>query len=187
MKRFVPLAATLAILAAAPAFAAETTTTPSTGTGTTTEPVPPPAPSATTPSTTEPGTGTTTAPDSTGAAPTTPDMTTTTPGATTTPDTTTGSTMGSTPTTLSMTQEQAEAWVDKPIYSADDKNVGEVAEIARSADGEVTELRADVGGFLGLGETRVRLTPEQFQLGADRIDLKLTSEQINSLPKIETP
>ena len=53
-----------------------------------------------------------------------------------------------------LTDEEAKAWVDKVVYSSDDKNLGEVADFKRDAAGHVTELHADIGGFLGLGETR---------------------------------
>ena len=87
-------------------------------------------------------------------------------------------------TSMTMTPAEAAAWVDKKVYSSDGKNVGEVAQIARDSSGKITELHADVGGFLGLGETRVRLTPAQFKIGADRIDLLVTAEQVKALPKI---
>lgn len=83
-----------------------------------------------------------------------------------------------------LTDEQANAWVDKTIYSSDDKNVGEVAELRRDSSGKVTELHADIGGFLGLGETRVKLEPGQFTFGDDRVTLNVTAEQVKNLPKI---
>jgi hypothetical protein len=86
---------------------------------------------------------------------------------------------------LTLNDAEANKWLNKTVYSSDDKNVGEVAQIARDAGGKVTELHADIGGFLGLGETRVRVMPEQFKLMGDRVVLNLTSEQAKSLPKIE--
>ena len=44
------------------------------------------------------------------------------------------------------------------MYSSDDKEIGRVAEIRRDGDNNIIELRADIGGFLGFGETRVSLT-----------------------------
>ena len=86
---------------------------------------------------------------------------------------------------VTMTDEQAKAWIDKTVYSSDDKNVGEVAELRRDSSGKVTEMHADVGGFLGLGETRVSLTPTQFKFGDDRVVLNMTSDQVKALPKME--
>jgi len=119
---------------------------------------------------------TTTTPAPTPTAPTTPMVTT--PSVTTTAP---GEQAGA---TMNMTDQQAQAWVNKAVYSSDGKNVGEVGAIQRDSTGKVTELHADIGGFLGLGETRVRVMPTQFKLSDDRIILNMTSEQAKALPKI---
>lgn len=85
-----------------------------------------------------------------------------------------------------LTEDQATALIGATVVSSDDSNVGDVAAIQRSADGKVTELHADIGGFLGIGQTRVRVMPSEFTVAADnRILLKLTAEQAKELPKIE--
>lgn len=84
-----------------------------------------------------------------------------------------------------MTDTQAKAWIDKAVYSSDDKNVGDVAAIQRDASGTVTSLQADIGGFLGIGSSRVKVMPSQFTLSDDRVVLNLTSEQVKQLPKVE--
>jgi hypothetical protein len=86
---------------------------------------------------------------------------------------------------ISMTEDQAKEWVDKVIYSSDGKNIGEVAEFKRSSDNKVSELQADIGGFLGMGETRVKLMPSEFKLQGDRVVLNITEEQAKALPKAE--
>ncbi len=86
---------------------------------------------------------------------------------------------------VTMTEDQAKEWVDKAVYSSDGKEIGEVAEFKRAADNKVTELHADLGGFLGMGETRVKLTPSEFKLQGDRVVLNITEEQAKALPKIE--
>lgn len=85
---------------------------------------------------------------------------------------------------VTLTDEQAKAWVDKPVYSSDNKNLGEVAAVARASSGEVSEIHADIGGFLGLGETRVRVMPSEFSLGEDKIVLNITADQAKELPTI---
>jgi hypothetical protein len=85
---------------------------------------------------------------------------------------------------LSLTSQEAEAWIGKPVYSSDGKKLGEVAAFQRSSDNKVTEMHADIGGFLGLGEHRIRLMPTQITLQSDRVVLDLTSEQAKQLPKI---
>lgn len=85
---------------------------------------------------------------------------------------------------ITLTDEQAKAWVDKPIYSSDNKNLGEVAAVARGSSGEISEIHADIGGFLGLGETRVRVMPSEFSLGEDKVVLNLTADEAKKLPTL---
>jgi hypothetical protein len=87
---------------------------------------------------------------------------------------------------VTLTEAQAKSWVDKPIYSSDNKNIGEVVAFKRGADNVVTELHADIGGMMGMGETRVKLTPAQFKLQGDRVVLNMTQEQAENLPKVES-
>jgi hypothetical protein len=63
--------------------------------------------------------------------------------------------------------------------------LGDVAAFARGTDNSVTEMHLDIGGFLGFGETRVKLTPAQFKLQDDRVVLGLTAEQAKDLPKVQ--
>lgn len=86
---------------------------------------------------------------------------------------------------LKLTADQAKAWVDKKVYSSDDKNIGEVAAFARGTDNTVTEMHIDIGGFLGMGETRVKLMPAQFTLQGERAVLNVTAEQAKGLPKVQ--
>ncbi len=85
---------------------------------------------------------------------------------------------------LSLTSKEAEAWIGKPVYSSDGRNIGEVAAFQRSADNTVSEMHADIGGFLGLGEYRIRLMPAQIKLQGDRVVLNLTAAQAKELRKI---
>lgn len=94
------------------------------------------------------------------------------------------STSASKPSSPMLTDEQAKAWINKVVYSSDDKNLGEVAAFQRDTAGNVTEMHADIGGFLGLGETRVRLMPSEFKFVNDRVVLNVTAEQAKTLPKI---
>jgi hypothetical protein len=104
--------------------------------------------------------------------------TTTTPA---TPSVTPPSTMGDIKT---LSEDQAKAWIDKPVYSMDGKNVGEVATLVRDSSGKVTGLHADIGGFLGMGETRVRVMPDKFMHGTDRVNLSLSQEELKAMPKV---
>ena len=89
------------------------------------------------------------------------------------------------PNTLSLSDAEVKTWIDKAVYSSDDKKIGEVAAFARDGSGKVTEMHADIGGFLGIGETRVRLMPAQFKMGTDRVVLMVTADQAKTLPTIK--
>jgi len=87
---------------------------------------------------------------------------------------------------ISLTEQEVLKWLDKPVYSSDGKKIGEVAAFQRdAATNKVIGMHADIGGFLGIGQTRVKLTPAQFKLQGDRVVLDLTSAQTNDLPKAQ--
>ena len=102
----------------------------------------------------------------------------TSPPATVTPRATTAS-------PVHLTDEQAKVWIGKAVYSSDGKNIGDVAELTRDPSGDVTALIANVGGFLGIGQTHLRIVPAQFSIGAARIVLRLTADQVKSMPRTE--
>ncbi len=101
------------------------------------------------------------------------------------PSSTTVATSAAQPMATKLTSEQATAWKDKPVYSSDNKKIGEVKSFERAADGAIIDLLADIGGFIGIGETRIRLTPPQFSLLTDRVVLTLTADQAKALPKVQ--
>jgi PRC-barrel domain len=86
---------------------------------------------------------------------------------------------------ITLTEEQAKTWIDKRVFSSDGKEIGEVAAFKRAADNTVLEMHADIGGLLGMGETRVSVTPAQFKLQNDRVVLTLTEQQAKALPKVK--
>jgi PRC-barrel domain len=88
-------------------------------------------------------------------------------------------------TGISLTEREALTWIDKPVYSSDGKQIGKVAAFQRGPDNKVIGMRADIGGFLGFGESRVNITPEQFKLQSDRVVLSLTTAEANDLPKVQ--
>lgn len=83
-----------------------------------------------------------------------------------------------------MSDDEAKDWVNKTVYSSDGKNLGEVAEVLRDNSGHVTEMHADIGGFLGLGETRVKIMPSQFKLASDRVILNIAGDEAKTLPTL---
>ncbi len=88
------------------------------------------------------------------------------------------------PAALMLTADQAKTWIGKPVYSSDNTKIGEVAAFARGTDNTVNEMHADIGGFLGMGETRIKLMPAQFKLQDDRVVLNQTAAQAKLLPTV---
>lgn len=88
-------------------------------------------------------------------------------------------------TARTMTEDEAKAWINKSVYTSDNKDVGTIAAIQRDVGGKVTEVHADVGGFLGLGAQRVLLTPAQVRFAGDRVVADMTADQIKNLPKVD--
>ena len=86
---------------------------------------------------------------------------------------------------MTLTEDQAKNWIGKSVYSADNKNLGSVGEIKRDAAGKVTDLTANIGGFLGLGQSHVRVLPSQFKMDGEKIVLTLPADQAKSLPVVD--
>lgn len=74
----------------------------------------------------------------------------------------------------------SDAWIGRAVYSADNKHLGEVSGTA----GDM--IYVDMGGFLGIGETRVELDNDSVaEVKNDRIHIKLTEAEAKSLPPVD--
>lgn len=78
------------------------------------------------------------------------------------------------------------------IYDPADAKIAEIADVVIGSDDKVTGIVTDVGGFLGLGEHRVSLSPDQVAIykNADddiRAYVSLTKDELKALPKYEAP
>jgi hypothetical protein len=74
------------------------------------------------------------------------------------------------------------AQVGMPVYSSDDKALGQVAEVVKGPDGKVQSIQVDIGRILGLGTKVVTVTPDKFEQLAG-IKLRLSDAEIRSLPE----
>src|SRR5262249_56184562 len=54
------------------------------------------------------------------------------------------------------------AQVGMPVYSSDDKALGQVAEVVKGPDGKVQSIQVDIAPILGLASHSVPLTPPKF-------------------------
>jgi hypothetical protein len=73
-----------------------------------------------------------------------------------------------------------------PVYSADDKNVGQVVEVTRGPDGKVESIQVAVGRWLGIGDRVVTITAADFDQLADRIRLRLAGEEMRTMPEAKS-
>jgi hypothetical protein len=74
------------------------------------------------------------------------------------------------------------ARVGMPVYSSDDKVLGQVAQVVRGPDGKVQSIQVDIGRLLGLGTKVVTISPDKFEQLAG-IKLRLSDAEIRSLPE----
>lgn len=77
------------------------------------------------------------------------------------------------------------------VYDANDERIGDVGELLLTADGQVTDVIVDVGGFLGIGAKPVSLGMGEVDVlrqdgGSDvRVYLSRTREELEALPTYE--
>ncbi len=70
-----------------------------------------------------------------------------------------------------------------PVFSADDKNLGQVVEVVKGPDGKVQAVQIQVGRFLGIGDKVVVIDANKIQQLADRLKLRLDSDEVRALPQ----
>ncbi|MBU2485818.1 MAG: PRC-barrel domain-containing protein [Alphaproteobacteria bacterium] len=67
-----------------------------------------------------------------------------------------------------MTDElSADNLMGRTVYSANDENIGEVSDVLLTSDNAVEGFVLDVGGFLGMGEKQVAISPENLEIMAN--------------------
>jgi sporulation protein YlmC with PRC-barrel domain len=89
--------------------------------------------------------------------------------------------------TLTVTEDAVKEWIGRPVYSSEGTKLGGIAALQRDPDNTVTELQADIGGFLGFGETRVRIPSDNIKEATDdSVVLTLTEAEAKSLPAVDT-
>lgn len=99
-------------------------------------------------------------------------------------DSKSGASATETSASLMLSEQEGKSWITKPVYSNDGKKIGAVVSFQRDAANNVIGMHADIGGYLGFWQTRVNLTPAQFKLRGDRVELDLTAAEANALPTV---
>jgi sporulation protein YlmC with PRC-barrel domain len=61
----------------------------------------------------------------------------------------------------------AENLEGQPVYAANNENIGEISDVLLTSDNQVEAFIIDVGGFLGMGEKPVAISPENLDIRSD--------------------
>lgn len=93
----------------------------------------------------------------------------------------------STMTEVTMDKLSADNLIGRTVYGADDDNIGEIGDVLLSADNKVDGFVIDVGGFLGMGEKPVAISPEKLDIRADAngnvtVFTPFTKDQLEAQP-----
>ncbi|NDV85711.1 hypothetical protein GTW51_03245 [Aurantimonas aggregata] len=116
-----------------------------------------------------------------------------TPGVGTADTTTTASTGGEREGMMAVT-DQTELTADNllgtSVYGPNEESVGDIADIALSADGQVDAVIVDVGGFLGIGAKPVAVSMDNLQFMQDAggslyLYTQFTQEQLEAAPEYD--
>ncbi len=75
-----------------------------------------------------------------------------------------------------------DALVGKYLYDKNGNDVAQIQDVKTSPDGKIQAAEIDVGGFLGIGSTRISVPVDKLQMKGDRIKSTMTAEQIRNLP-----
>jgi sporulation protein YlmC with PRC-barrel domain len=74
------------------------------------------------------------------------------------------------------------ALVGMPVYSSDNKNLGQVVEVVIGADDKVRSIQVDIGRLLGLGTKVVTITADKLER-LPGIKVLLSDAEVRSLPE----
>lgn len=81
----------------------------------------------------------------------------------------------------------AELLTGADVHDATDAAIAEVSDLVLSAEGQVTDVVLDVGGFLGMGAKTVAIPLDQLAVGqmtdgTVRLWVNLTKDKLKALP-----
>ena len=76
-------------------------------------------------------------------------------------------------------------WMGKPVYSSDNKKIGEITDLRRDPDNAVTEVFISLAGFLDWAK-HYEITAEQIQqVQGNRAVLMLNKSEAEGLPETQ--
>jgi hypothetical protein len=86
---------------------------------------------------------------------------------------------------LAHAQEMARELIGGPVFAPEGAQVGEVADVALDAEGNIDTVRMRSGAVLGLGERVLELPSGTFIALRGAIVLQVPAEALQSLPQSE--
>src|SRR5581483_3243754 len=193
MKKLLTSAAFVALLAAAPAVAKDTTAAPATPPAATdaANPATPANPDLLNPAN-PPAASDQSAAPLPNAEPTAP-ATAETPAATNPakPPAAVAAAPGSFIGQQAAEEQLASNWIGQSIYNSADENLGDVNDLVIGKDGKVDAIVIGVGGFLGIGEKNVAVPFGAITVSTDangklKLMLQATKEQLDAAPEFMT-
>jgi sporulation protein YlmC with PRC-barrel domain len=76
----------------------------------------------------------------------------------------------------------ASKWIDREIYSKAGNQIGEIDDLVIKRSGKIKKVTIDVGGFLGIGDKRVAVSPDELENlmveGNGKMVLNTTEQQM---------
>ncbi|HWK32468.1 MAG TPA: DUF937 domain-containing protein [Hyphomicrobium sp.] len=80
-------------------------------------------------------------------------------------------------------QKDLASWTHKPIYSSDNKKVGEITELVRTPEDKVTDIYMDAETTLGIGGQRYHVSADKVsEVKPDGIVLSMTEAEVKAMP-----
>ena len=77
---------------------------------------------------------------------------------------------------------QRTSMVGMPVYSSDNKNLGQIVEVVKGPDDEVRSVQVDIGRMLGLGTKVITIPADKLQQ-VPGIKALLSDTEVRSLPE----
>jgi sporulation protein YlmC with PRC-barrel domain len=82
-------------------------------------------------------------------------------------------------------EEGCKEWLGRAVYSIDGRRLGEIAALTRDSGNRVVALNANIGGYLGFDEKRVRIGATQIRaVNADGLVLDVSEAAARNMPGI---
>jgi hypothetical protein len=83
--------------------------------------------------------------------------------------------------------DRAEMMIGKPLCAEDGTEVGTVVGVVRESNGKVREIHADIGGVLGIGATRIAISPDEATVSPDgeRLVARKSVGTLQSAPAVD--